>query len=204
MSLKQRPNSPKPKPYKTLQPRNLKTASAQNLKLPISAARGGGLNLEGTHAELDNDSAFCLVQAVICVAEGWCKRASELWSPRRRHFWHEHGSRQVGRSQGSAAAEESFREHLARNARTVHWCWSQRTFAAATEGARVGRGQALYMTKSKVCRHTSLKSEASRKNPSRVAYNIMFACSYLLLEGRVAGLPFSRTGQRKPCFRGHC
>ena len=99
-------------------------------------------------------------------------------SPRRRHFWHEHGSRQVGRSQGSAAAEESFREHLARNARTVHWCWSQRTFAAATEGARVGRGQALYMTKSKVCRHTSLKSEASRK--SRAEWHII-SCLLVLI-----------------------
>ena len=123
-------------------------------------------------------------------------------SPRRRHFWHEHGSRQVGRSQGSAAAEESFREHLARNARTVHWCWSQRTFAAATEGARVGRGQALYMTKSKVCRHTSLKSEASRKKPSRVAYNIMFACSYLLLEGRGGGLALFKNWTTETLFQG--
>ena len=39
-------------------------------------------SLSQAHAELDGDwSAFCLVLVALCVAEGWCKTASDLWSP---------------------------------------------------------------------------------------------------------------------------
>ena len=39
-------------------------------------------SLSIAHAELDPDwSAFCLVLAVLCISEGWVKKASDLWSP---------------------------------------------------------------------------------------------------------------------------
>ncbi|CAE7675775.1 Camkk2 [Symbiodinium necroappetens] len=39
-------------------------------------------SLTTAHSELDRDwSAFCLVLATLCVAQGWCKSAAELWSP---------------------------------------------------------------------------------------------------------------------------
>ncbi|CAE7707438.1 Camkk2 [Symbiodinium sp. CCMP2592] len=39
-------------------------------------------SLSQAHAELDGDwSACCLVLVALCVAEGWCTTASQLWSP---------------------------------------------------------------------------------------------------------------------------
>ena len=104
-------------------------------------------SLSQAHAELDGDwSAFCLVLVALCVAEGWCKTASDLWSP----------SAGLGDTAGSSraaaksAARKALQQQRSRSVNTLHgmtmfacnqdnrslarWSFSsfsRRTFAAA-------------------------------------------------------------------------
>ena len=74
-------------------------------------------SLSQAHAELDGDwSAFCLVLVALCVAEGWCKTASDLWSP----------SAGLGDTAGSSraaaksAARKALQQQRSRSVNTLH------------------------------------------------------------------------------------
>ena len=74
-------------------------------------------SLSTAHAELDRDwSAFSLVLVVICVAEGWCKTAAELWSPSSGVAEGAGTSRAAAKS----AARKAVQQQRGRSVNTLH------------------------------------------------------------------------------------
>ena len=91
-------------------------------------------SLTTAHSELDRDwSAFCLVLATLCVAEGWVKTAAELWSP---------DASGVGEMAGTtrAAAKSAARKALAKQrGRSVNTLHSVTTFACNADTRSLAR-----------------------------------------------------------------
>ena len=91
-------------------------------------------SLSIAHAELDPDwSAFCLVLAVLCINEGWCKKASDLWSPDAPG-----ASEQAATSRAAAksAARKALAQQRGRSVNTLH---SMTTFACNADNRSLAR-----------------------------------------------------------------
>ena len=91
-------------------------------------------SLSIAHAELDPDwSAFCLVLAVLCINEGWCKKASDLWSPEAPG-----ASEQAATSRAAAksAARKALAQQRGRSVNTLH---SMTTFACNADNRSLAR-----------------------------------------------------------------
>ena len=90
-------------------------------------------SLSTAHAELDRDwSAFCLVLAVLCVAEGWCKNAAQLWSPESEV------AESVGTSRAAAksAARKALQNQRGKSANSLH---AMATFACNSDNKSLAR-----------------------------------------------------------------
>ncbi|CAE7521288.1 Camkk2 [Symbiodinium sp. CCMP2592] len=91
-------------------------------------------SLSIAHAELDPEwSSFCLVLAVLCINEGWVKKASDLWSPDAPGT-----SEQAATTR--AAAKSAARKALAQQrSRTVNTLHSMTTFACNADNRSLAR-----------------------------------------------------------------
>ncbi|CAE7636385.1 unnamed protein product, partial [Symbiodinium sp. CCMP2592] len=76
-------------------------------------------SLSQAHAELDGDwSAFCLVLVALCVAEGWCTTASQLWSPSAGMA--ETTTAATTRAAAKSAARKALQQQRGRSVNVLH------------------------------------------------------------------------------------
>ncbi|CAE7769924.1 unnamed protein product [Symbiodinium sp. CCMP2592] len=76
-------------------------------------------SLSQAHAELDGEwSAFCLVLVALCVAEGWCTTASQLWSPSAGMA--ETTTAGTTRAAAKSAARKALQQQRSRSVNVLH------------------------------------------------------------------------------------
>ncbi|CAE7453042.1 unnamed protein product [Symbiodinium sp. CCMP2592] len=125
------------------------------------------------HSELDRDwSAFCLVLATLCVAEGWVKTAAELWSP---------DATGVGEMAGTtrAAAKSAARKALAKQrGRSVNTLHSMTTFACNADTRSLAR-TVFYVLQPEGLRCSKMLEELRSKKSTVLYFSSWAHWSYM-------------------------